>query len=235
MRTCRACNVDAQCRGSESNRRCRCEWTALIGDGWSDGTDLGPVEGRSSADLKRLTGTDLDPVEESLGDGEQEAQGSDYECFHPRVDKFHAVGMRQTLFRARKNDAGSKADAAATSKVEAPPWYIQDATAICVETARRPVRDERETEKKLEGLGILHRAEVKTEVPGEPMVIWPAGTTEMHCEQWGATDRTTSMTISWRRRLRRLKERRRSDGPMFQLTAMTGSMMTRNWTRTRDG
>ncbi len=171
MRICRACNADAQCRGSESNRRCRCEWTALIGDGWPDGTELGPVEGRSSADRKSLTGTDLDPVEESLGDGEQEAQGYDYECFHPQVDKFDAVGMRQTPSRAWENDAGSKADAVATSKVEAPPWYIQDATAICVETARRPVRDEREIEKKLEGLGILHRAEVKTEVPGEPMVI----------------------------------------------------------------
>ena len=81
-----------------------------------------------------MTGTDLDPVDENLNDKEQEAQGSDYECFHPRIDRFQAVGVK----------------IAATSKVEAPSWYIQDATAICVETARRPVRDEREIEKKLE-------------------------------------------------------------------------------------
>ena len=102
-----------------------------------------------------------------LSDKEQEAQGSGYKCLHPRVDRFQAVGIKL----------------AATNKVEAPAWYIQNATAVCVETARCPVRNEGSFEKKLEGLGILRREEVRTEVPGDPMVIWPAALRAMGTQQ----------------------------------------------------
>ncbi len=74
MKTCTTCTVDSPASRYGCKRRCRCDDAA---------SEVDPVlEVKGSADL--ATRSDGDG---SSSEKEQDDQGSDYECFHPYVDK----------------------------------------------------------------------------------------------------------------------------------------------------